>query len=71
MLAGLTGLHLIVIVAAVVLLFGATKLPIFAKSLGQTAKILRSELRPEDTSAAKPETVRGPVLVDAAPTTSA
>ena len=47
MLAGLTGVHLIVIVAAVVLLFGATKLPIFAKSLGQTVKIFRSELRPE------------------------
>jgi sec-independent protein translocase protein TatA len=44
MLAGLTGVHLIVIVAAIVLLFGATKLPIFAKSLGQTVKILRSEL---------------------------
>jgi sec-independent protein translocase protein TatA len=60
MLAGLTGVHLIVIVAAVVLLFGATKLPIFAKSLGQTMKIFRSELRPEAE----------PVLATAEPATT-
>jgi sec-independent protein translocase protein TatA len=54
MLAGLTGFHLIVIVAAVVLLFGATKLPIFAKSLGQTVKIFRSELRPGADAAPVP-----------------
>ena len=45
MLAGLTGLHLLVVAAAILLLFGATKLPVFAKSLGQTVKVLRSELR--------------------------
>ena len=64
MLAGLTGVHLLVIVAAIVLLFGATKLPIFAKSLGQTVKVLRSELGPEAKSAsAAPAEV--PVPVDA------
>ena len=54
MLAGLTGVHLLVIVAAVVLLFGATKLPIFAKSLGQTVKVLRSELKPDAEPVAVP-----------------
>jgi len=48
MLAGLTGVHLLVVAAAIVLLFGATKLPVFAKSLGQTVKVLRTELRAEE-----------------------
>lgn len=61
MLAGLTGVHLIVIVAAVVLLFGATKLPIFAKSLGQTVKIFRSELTPK----AEPALVTEPATTTA------
>jgi sec-independent protein translocase protein TatA len=45
MIAGLTGLHLLIIVAVIVLIFGATKLPIFAKSLGQSVKILHREVR--------------------------
>ncbi len=52
MIAGLTGLHLLIIVGVIVLIFGASKLPIFAKSLGQSVKILRREVRsmqdPED-----------------------
>ena len=64
MLAGLTGVHLLVIVAAIVLLFGATKLPIFAKSLGQTVKVLRSELAPEAKSAPA-AAAEVPVPVDA------
>lgn len=45
MIAGLTGFHLIVILAVVALIFGGAKLPIFAKNLGQSAKILRREVR--------------------------
>ena len=45
MIAGLTGVHLLVVVAVIVLIFGAAKLPVFAKSLGQSAKILRSEMK--------------------------
>jgi sec-independent protein translocase protein TatA len=48
MLAGLTGLHLLVVAGAILLLFGATKLPVFAKSLGQTVKVLRTELRTDE-----------------------
>jgi len=47
MIAGLTGIHLLVIVLVVLVLFGATKLPIFARGLGQSIKVLRSELGPD------------------------
>ena len=40
-----TGPHLIIVVAIVVLLFGATKLPVFSKSLGQSIKIFRKEMK--------------------------
>lgn len=45
MFANLTGWHLLVVVAVIVLLFGAAKLPQLARSLGQSTRILRSELR--------------------------
>ena len=47
-MAGLTGVHLLVLVAVVLLLFGATKLPALAKSVGQSTKILRHELKSMD-----------------------
>jgi sec-independent protein translocase protein TatA len=54
MIAGLTGLHLLIIVAVIVLIFGAAKLPIFAKSLGQSVKILRHEVHTmQDTEQAE------------------
>lgn len=40
-----SGWHLLIILAIVVLLFGAAKLPALAKSVGQSARILRSESR--------------------------
>ncbi|GAA1326259.1 twin-arginine translocase TatA/TatE family subunit [Leucobacter albus] len=51
MLQGLSGAHLIVIVFIVVLLFGAPKLPALAKSLGQSMKILKKEVRSDDDGA--------------------
>lgn len=39
-----TGWHLLVIVLVVLVLFGASKLPIFAKGLGQSIKIFRNEM---------------------------
>jgi sec-independent protein translocase protein TatA len=48
-MAGLTGWHLILILAIVLLLFGAPKLPALARSLGQSMKIFKSEIKsPED-----------------------
>ncbi|GAA4741232.1 hypothetical protein GCM10025783_10360 [Amnibacterium soli] len=40
----LSGWHLVAIVLVVLVLFGATKLPIFAKGLGQSIKIFRKEM---------------------------
>ncbi len=45
-----SGWHLVILVALVVLLFGATKLPALAKSLGESVRILRKETKTEDTS---------------------
>lgn len=55
MLQGLTGAHLIVIVFLVVLLFGAPKLPVLAKSLGQSMKILKREVTSDDPADAEPD----------------
>jgi sec-independent protein translocase protein TatA len=44
---GPTGLILLVVI---LLLFGAPKLPALAKSLGQSLKIFKSEVRPGDDS---------------------
>ncbi len=45
MLGNLTGWHLIIILAVVLLLFGAAKLPALAKSVGQSAKIFKNEMK--------------------------
>ncbi len=42
---GLTGWHLVVLLVLVLLLFGASKLPNLARSLGQSMRIFRSEVR--------------------------
>lgn len=44
-LGGWTGLIVLVVI---LLLFGAPKLPALAKSLGQSLKIFKSEVRPGD-----------------------
>ena len=45
MFANLTGMHLLVLVLVILLLFGATKLPALARGAGQSVRILRSEVR--------------------------
>jgi sec-independent protein translocase protein TatA len=44
---GFTGWHALIILVVILLLFGAPKLPALAKSLGQSMKILKNEVRPE------------------------
>lgn len=44
---GFTGWHALIILVVILLLFGAPKLPALARSLGQSMKILKSEVRPE------------------------
>lgn len=43
MLQNLTGWHALIILAIVVLIFGAAKLPALARSVGQSVRILRAE----------------------------
>ncbi|RFA16342.1 hypothetical protein B7R21_02920 [Subtercola boreus] len=47
MLANLNGWHAVIVIAVLLLLFGATKLPALARSLGQSARILKDEVKPE------------------------
>ena len=51
MLSGFTGWHALVLLVIVVLLFGATKLPGLAKSVGQSMKIFKNEVKSDDTKA--------------------
>ena len=53
MLQGLTGWHFLIILAVILLLFGAAKLPALAKSMGQSARVFKGEMKAmkdEDTS---------------------
>ena len=47
---GFTGWHALIILVVILLLFGAPKLPALARSLGQSMKILKSEVVPRRTS---------------------
>ena len=42
-----TGWHALIILLVILLLFGAPKLPALARSLGQSMKILKNEVRSE------------------------
>ena len=53
MFGNLTGWHLLIIVAIVLLLFGATRLPALARSIGQSTKIFREEMK-TDTPTVEP-----------------
>lgn len=70
MLQNLGGAHLLAIVFIVLLIFGAPKLPGLAKSLGQSMRILRKEVRSDagETDATPAQAEAAPA---AAPMTSA
>jgi sec-independent protein translocase protein TatA len=75
MFANLTGWHFLIILVIILLLFGAPKLPALARSLGQSAKIFKSEIKPEDkptdaTTAVPADGSDAVVSSDAADTTS-
>lgn len=64
--------HYLVLIIVLLLLFGASKLPDLARSIGQSAKILKNELeevREEDAPAQVPGVTAHPVT-PAAPSTS-
>ncbi|WP_082485167.1 twin-arginine translocase TatA/TatE family subunit [Microbacterium sp. Leaf151] len=52
MLQNLTGWHALVVLAIVVLVFGAAKLPALARSVGQSVRILRTEAAEPSTDEA-------------------
>jgi sec-independent protein translocase protein TatA len=53
MLHNLTGWHALILLAVVLLLFGAAKLPALARSVGQSARILKDELGEPSTEPAR------------------
>ncbi|WP_210481616.1 twin-arginine translocase TatA/TatE family subunit [Naasia sp. SYSU D00948] len=55
-----TGWHLIAVLAIVLLLFGAPKLPALARSIGQSMKIFKQEIKTDkaDTDTREPEALR-------------
>jgi len=64
MLGNLNGWHLVIILAIVLLLFGAPKLPALARSVGQSMRIFRGEVKTLKEESAGPEAV---AAVDGAP----
>ena len=65
MLSNLTGWHFLIILFVVLLLFGAPKLPTLARSLGQSMKILKTELSPSGDAPVDPPAT--PAATTAAP----
>ena len=59
-MVGLQGWHLVIIIVLALLLFGAPKLPGMARSMGQSLRIFKSEVRKmKDDDDAKNETIDG------------
>lgn len=54
MLGNLNGWHLLIILAVILLLFGAPKLPGLAKSLGQSMRIFKGEVNEMKKDGEKP-----------------
>ncbi|MGO4691714.1 Sec-independent protein translocase subunit TatA [Glaciibacter sp. 2TAF33] len=65
MLSNLTGWHFLIILVVILLLFGAPKLPGLARSLGQSMKIFKSEIKSdkvdEDPDAAPSNTAQSTI----------
>ncbi|GAA1952829.1 Sec-independent protein translocase subunit TatA [Agromyces allii] len=69
MFANLTGWHFLIILVIILLLFGAPKLPALARSLGQSMKILKSEVRDSDADGKADTTGDAPAAGDNAAST--
>ncbi len=54
MLGNLNGWHLVILIAVVLLLFGAPKLPGLARSIGQSMRIFRSEVKHDEGRERRP-----------------
>jgi sec-independent protein translocase protein TatA len=70
MLANLSGWHLLIILAVVLLLFGASRLPALSKGIGQSIRIFKGEMRESD-AAKTPQAESTKTTVGGAPSTEA
>jgi sec-independent protein translocase protein TatA len=59
-MGGLTGWHALIVLAIVVLIFGAAKLPGLAKSVGQSMKIFKNEIKSDEPAKADPSAPAAP-----------
>ncbi|MCJ1709111.1 twin-arginine translocase TatA/TatE family subunit [Microbacterium sp. VKM Ac-2923] len=61
MLHGLTGWHLLIVLAVILLLFGAARLPALAQSVGKSARVFRGEIKAmkEEDAAGTPTPATG------------
>ena len=60
MFQGLTGWHALILLAVILLLFGAAKLPALARSVGQSMKIFKNEVKGTDETEATPQPQAAP-----------
>ncbi|RII94633.1 Sec-independent protein translocase TatA [Clavibacter michiganensis] len=60
LLHNLTGWHAVIILAVVLLLFGSAKLPALARSLGQSMRIVKTELATDEATESDTCTLRVP-----------
>ena len=54
MFGNLTGWHALILLVVIVLLFGAAKLPALARSVGQSMKIFKNEMKNPDDEQKRP-----------------
>ncbi|NEM91116.1 twin-arginine translocase TatA/TatE family subunit [Galbitalea soli] len=59
MFSNLTGWHLVIILAVLVLLFGATRLPALTRGVGQSLRIFRDEVAGSQPADEAPESRNG------------
>jgi len=65
MLSNLNGWHLLILILVVLLIFGAPKLPGLARSLGQSMRIFRSEvkaMKDDDSTDSQSESTSSPTI---------
>lgn len=67
MIGNLKPLEIVLIIAVILLLFGAKKLPDMARSLGKSARILKSEAKAMKKDDAEPAAPAAETAADTAP----
>ena len=65
-----SGSHWLIVLAIVVLLFGAKKIPELAKGVGQGIRNFKKEMKDEEPTASAPTAHEAPKQVDATATTA-